>query len=474
MTIQRQYSLPNCTLVLEGLGDAASLNQADPRPLMSVLINAECYLVGLNQPLSGGREFLEHMVKAVSRYAQEFFSGLHRSDGGETPLVQLERIGSEIHRLNVRSPKTDATQPQEPGLIQVDLTTVQLFDLTEAIDQFLADSRTLPDLAFALAPTSKRAVDRSEAIHQQAGPLAIGVSGLALATLALFAVPVPKVQEPKELFPGAASTTSSSPTASPSASASPKDSQAAPSGNSASPDKANSTDLNDLTAKIDAAPAITDAATLDDLSQKLRTALTNARNAQNFPQRDLIYRVGVAQDGTIIGFKASNPDALDNAKETPLLDLVYRKVPSDRPANEPLAQFRVLFTPTGVVEVTPWESSSTAVPTPDAGEITDSRQLEELLAKVRTELNRNWKTTPNLREDLTYQIRVKPDGSILDYKAENPAAAELARETPLAEISKPVADSNAETVSGSYALFKVVFKSPDGAVELSPWRGWPN
>lgn len=468
MTIQRQYSLPNCTLVLEGLGDATSLNQADPRPLMAILINAECYLVGLQQPLSGGREFLEQMVQAVSRYAQEFFSGLHRSYSGETPLVHLERIGPEIHRLNVRSPQANEAQSEAPSLIQVDLTTVQLFDLTEAIDQFLADSRTLPDLAFALTPISKRAVDRSEAIHQQAGPLAIGVSGLALATLALFAVPVPKVQEPKELFPGTTSAASSSPTASPSTGVSPQASDAAKQKDTPS------ADVNDLTAKIDAAPAITDAATLDDLSQTLRTELMNAWKAQKFPQRDLIYRVGVAQDGTIIGFKPSNPDALDNTKETPLLDLVYRKVPSDRPVNEPLAQFRVLFTPTGVVEVTPWESASAAVPSPVSGEITDSRQLEELLVKVRTDLNRNWKTTPNLREDLTYQIRVKPDGSILDYKAENPAAAELARETPLAEISKPVADSNAETVSGSYALFKVVFKSPDGAVELSPWRGWQN
>ncbi|NEQ26135.1 MAG: DUF4335 domain-containing protein, partial [Microcoleus sp. SIO2G3] len=45
MTIQRQYSLPNCKLVLEGLSDPAA--PIDPiRPLLSILVNAECHFSG--------------------------------------------------------------------------------------------------------------------------------------------------------------------------------------------------------------------------------------------------------------------------------------------------------------------------------------------------------------------------------------------------------------------------------------------
>ena len=72
MTIRRQYSLPNCTLVLEGLSDGSAASQLDLRPVLSILMSAECYVTGLGEPLSGGREFFESLVRAVSSYAQEF------------------------------------------------------------------------------------------------------------------------------------------------------------------------------------------------------------------------------------------------------------------------------------------------------------------------------------------------------------------------------------------------------------------
>ncbi|WP_052128638.1 DUF4335 domain-containing protein [Neosynechococcus sphagnicola] len=55
MTIQRQYSLPNCTLILQGLADiGGGLNGTDVRPVMSVLLNAECRLVGQPRPPGTG------------------------------------------------------------------------------------------------------------------------------------------------------------------------------------------------------------------------------------------------------------------------------------------------------------------------------------------------------------------------------------------------------------------------------------
>jgi hypothetical protein len=71
MTIQRQYSLPNCTLTLEGFGDGTS-NAFDLRPVMAILTSAECKLV--DRVLRGGKDFLEGLMIATSRYAQEILS----------------------------------------------------------------------------------------------------------------------------------------------------------------------------------------------------------------------------------------------------------------------------------------------------------------------------------------------------------------------------------------------------------------
>jgi hypothetical protein len=76
MTIKRQYSLPNCTLILEGFGDGAQ-GQGDLRPVMSILTNAECHMTEQAKVLRGGKDFFESLIAAVSLHAQEFLSGVH-------------------------------------------------------------------------------------------------------------------------------------------------------------------------------------------------------------------------------------------------------------------------------------------------------------------------------------------------------------------------------------------------------------
>jgi hypothetical protein len=73
MTVKRQYTLPYCQLILEGL--TANIN--DPQSALTVLMNVECHLPGTSQgSLSGGREFLDSLVTAVSGYGQQLLSGV--------------------------------------------------------------------------------------------------------------------------------------------------------------------------------------------------------------------------------------------------------------------------------------------------------------------------------------------------------------------------------------------------------------
>ncbi|KAM3097746.1 DUF4335 domain-containing protein [Phormidesmis sp. 146-35] len=496
MTIQRQYSLPNCTLVLEGLSDAAAA-QTEFRPVMSLLINAECHLPGQEKPLSGGREFFESLVTAVSLYAQEFLSGVHlpRHTYSDKPsFVKLERINRTHHRISVEPSADHKTTSAQA----VDINTVQLFDLVEAIDQFVADTQTLPFWSLNLAPVPKKYAGSRESVSKQAVPAAIGVSGLALAAIAFLALPMPRVNKPACLTAGECptSTASPNPTASPAVSPSPTSSPTA--SPTSSPIATASPDLAQLETALNAAPAITDPQELDALRQKLTDQISSKWKATPTFTENLVYRVGVGKDGAIVGYKPDNQAALDQVKQTPLLDLLYLPVGGSVPSQDPIAQFKVIFTPQGKLEVTPWEGASVstspapetspspqvaaspspeALPSPEAAvsavsgspvEITEKSQLENLQPKLYDQIDQNWKGTPSFEKDLVFRVRVKADGTIADYEPDSQLANDNTKATPLPQLSKP-ADPNA-TPSESLASFKVVFK-PSGVLQVNPWHG---
>ena len=318
MTIQRKYQLPNCTLLLEGLSENINASQSpEVRPVMSLLVSAECKLANSKQILSGGRDFFESLVTVVSGYAQEFLSGVPHAEAHnkESGLVQLQKIDANRHRLIVQPEKLESEHGGAnvtPVATQIDLTTVQLFDLVEAVDQFFADSRTLPDLSLELSPVSKRFTRSGQQLVQQAVPATVGASSLALAAIAFFLVPVPEVRPP----------------------------QPQPQSRSAQ------------STSLATAPAITDPPQLVALNQKLYDQLKPAWKPQP-GVKDLIYRVGVAADGKIKGYVAINDAANTQAQQTPLPSLLAKPTTTSKTTPEPLAQFRVVFA-NNDVQVQPW------------------------------------------------------------------------------------------------------------------------
>lgn len=196
MSIQRQYSLPNCTLVLDGMGeDIAGVGENEGRPQVSILMNMECRFVGINERISGGKALLENLVKAVNHYAQECLSGLSRPQdtAAIADQVYLEKIpDSHLHRL-CWYPSTD----DPPQRHQIDLSTVQLFDLVEAVDQFFADSRTLPDISLTLQPISRHYRQPDEPLAQRVVPAVVGICSVAIAGLIFYAIPQPEMSKPE-------------------------------------------------------------------------------------------------------------------------------------------------------------------------------------------------------------------------------------------------------------------------------------
>ncbi|MEB3310564.1 MAG: DUF4335 domain-containing protein [Snowella sp.] len=191
MNIRRQYSLPNCTLVLEGLSDMS--NPLDNT--LAIVVNVQCYFVGINQKLEGGRAFLENLVKVVNSYAQECLSGVHHPTEKKEESDRVELVPSKtegLHHLTWYPAPELNTDP-----LSLDLTTVQLFDLVEAVDQFIADSQALPDFSVKLQPVSRRYRQPDEPLTQRVVPASLGLVSVAIAALAVYFLPIPEVRKPE-------------------------------------------------------------------------------------------------------------------------------------------------------------------------------------------------------------------------------------------------------------------------------------
>jgi Domain of unknown function (DUF4335) len=196
MNLKRQYNLPNCRLVVEGFSDGSTAtNASEGQPTLSIVTNAECHLIGTNKVLQGGRTFLENLAAAVSSYAQEYLSGVRRPHEvtATAEQVYLEKVTNNSHRL-VWYPPSESETTQQP--IAIELSTVQLFDLVEAVDQFYIDSRTLPDVNLKLQPLSRRYRQGDEPIVKKAVPMAVGLSSLAVLAAVSYILPVPEVRKP--------------------------------------------------------------------------------------------------------------------------------------------------------------------------------------------------------------------------------------------------------------------------------------
>lgn len=344
MTIQRQYSSPSCQLTLQGLSESHSPSES--RPCMSMLMNAECkFMDSAGHSISGGRDFFESLVTRVSRYTQSMLSEVmvpETQDQSE-PLqnVTLQKLDHHLHRLTVypdqhsgleSGPKTQA--------MTVDLTTVQLFDLVETIDQFFADSRTLPDLTLNLQPASKRYVKPEQPTAQRIVPAAIGISSVALAAIAFLTLPVPEVKRPRDLLPQPQ--TQDAPGTIPPGT--PPDGLTQP-----------QTPSSEVSPQSTLTPSqtITNPEAINGLQSQLDEKLIQTWTVTPELTRPLIYRVSVAENGDIIGYASVNNATPEEEKLIPLPQLLYR-IPGDARPTEPVADFAVRFNPDGRLEINPW------------------------------------------------------------------------------------------------------------------------
>lgn len=116
----------------------------------------------------------------------------------------------------------------------------------------------------------------------------------------------------------------------------------------------------ELAAVLTRQPEITNYPQLYDLNQQIYNKINSTWLQRNRLEKDLIYRVGVATNGTIVGYKFITPDVSTDLRSDPpieqatLNDLLYKLVARRIETNEPLVHFKVVFTKEGVLEVSSW------------------------------------------------------------------------------------------------------------------------
>lgn len=496
MNIQRKYSLPNCTLLLEGLSDASrAAHFQELRPELSILVNAECYISGYTKPLSGGREFFESLVRGVSAYAQEFLSSVPHAEAhnSESELVQFQKIANNQHRLIVHSDNAaDAMQSYSNNgnrRIQVDLNTVQFFDLVEAIDQFFADSQTLPELTLQLQPVARRHGGVSQAVIKQAVPASVGVTSLAAAAVAFTMIPTPQVRSPQlntqqdvnrttNVNTPATASITPTPTANEQIAANPTftptttSSSVVLNSTPATPIPGGAPVVKDLEVILNTSGEITEASQLRALNRELYNQINPRWVNRSGLNEDLVFRVGVGADGAIVGYKAVNKQANDAVEKTPLASLVSNPQNRASSGNEAIAQYRVVFTKPGVLQVSPWRGY-TKTPDVVGTKITDPNAVKDLNQKLYNTIRQNWSTSSAFARDLRYRVAVTKDGVIADYEPLNQPAVDYYRATPLPKMFQEVYGSNLAPPNKKEALahYQVMFK-PDGTLEVLPWRGY--
>jgi len=94
-------------------------------------------------------------------------------------------------------------------------------------------------------------------------------------------------------------------------------------------------------------------------------------------------------------------------------------------------------------------------------EISDQAELDAIGQQLYAQIDKNWSTIPTFTESLTYRVKVKENGDILQFDPTNKAAKDFVKETPLPILQTP---AGATADPEKTAEFQVTFSPTNGGV----------
>jgi nitrate/nitrite transport system ATP-binding protein len=119
--------------------------------------------------------------------------------------------------------------------------------------------------------------------------------------------------------------------------------------------------------------------------------------------------------------------------------------------------------PTATATTAPTAAATTA-PTAAAttratSQIADKAQLDAIGQKLYSQIDQSWKITPTFTESLTYRVKVKQNGDIVQFESTNKAAKDFLKETPLPILQTP---GGATTGAEKTSEYQVTFSPSNG------------
>ena len=117
-------------------------------------------------------------------------------------------------------------------------------------------------------------------------------------------------------------------------------------------------------------------------------------------------------------------------------------------------------TPTAAATTTPTATTApTAATTSATSQIADKAELDAIGQQLYAQIDQNWSTTPTFTESLTYRVKVKQNGDIVQFEPTNKAAKDFLKETPLPLLQTP---ATAPAGAQKTAEFQVIFSPSNG------------
>jgi tetratricopeptide (TPR) repeat protein len=228
-------------------------------------------------------------------------------------------------------------------------------------------------------------------------------------------------------------------------------------------------------------PELTDARLLNTLQQRLYDQIQRTWQLLDL-EKPLIMRVLVNADAQVMQYYVYDPDSRGLALLTPIYDLWAAN--QGRLADEPVADFEVVFSSDVAIAITPWYAAYKvdtppianaallrSPPPPSDLQTIDAAEMAVLQELLWLQI---WNVTSDLPEDayalfdkpLVYRVSVNADGTIASYQPADELSRQNLENTLLSGVAIATPPNQAQVD------FRVEFKAGD-AFEVLPWDEMP-